>query len=170
MYITPDQLADRPGATEIAQVATPERDAIVAADLMDATLRGTDRSAWQPADTAIADLALANVQAAIDDADAVIEGYLARRYTLPLSGDFPILTVQARGIVRYNLHKNRLSLDQNDPIVRDYNNAIKFLTSVASGVLSLGANDPAVLDSTADGEVQMQSSPTVFGRGDRGCW
>lgn len=170
MYVTAAQLADRPGALEIAQVATPDRDAIVDAALMDATLRGTDRSAWQPADTAVADLALANVQSAIDDADSLVDGYLARRYSLPLAGNFPILTVQARAIARYNLHKNRQGLDQNDPVVRDYNNAIKFLTSVASGLLSLGANDPAVLDSGANGEVQVQTSPTVFGRDQRGAW
>lgn len=162
MYVTPAQLADRPGATEIAQVATPERDTIVAADLMDATLRLADRSAWAPADTEIADAALAKVQAAIDDADSVIDGYLAKRYALPLPTVPGVLVVYGRAIARYNLHKNRQSLETNDPIVRDYRDAIKFLTAVASGALSLGAEDPAL--ATAPTDVQFQSDPTVFGR------
>lgn len=93
MYITPAQLADRPGATELAQVATPEREAIVDAELMDATLRATDRSAWSPDLTAIADLALASVQTAIDDAAALIDGYLSQRYTLPLANTPKLLLV-----------------------------------------------------------------------------
>lgn len=160
MYITPAQLADRPGATEIAQVATPDREAIVDAALMDATLREADRSAWQPADTAVADQALANVQAAIDDADSVIDGYLASRYTLPLASVPGVLVVYGRAIARYNLHKARQSLETNDPIVRDYRDAVKFLTAIANGQLSLGADDPGLGDS----DVKFHSDPAVFGR------
>jgi len=163
MYITPAQLADRPGATEVAQVATPDRDAIVDAGLMDATLRGTDRSAWSADETAVADLALANVQAAIDDADNVIDGYLAPRYALPLTKLPGILVVYARAIARYNLHKSRQSLENTDPIVRDYRDAIKFLIAVAGGQLSLGADDP-VLDNPATNEVRFEGDAPVFGR------
>ena len=163
MYITPAQLADRPGATEVAQVATPDRDAIVDAGLMDATLRGTDRSAWSADETAVADLALANVQAAIDDADNVIDGYLAPRYALPLTKLPGILVVYARAIARYNLHKSRQSLENTDPIVRDYRDAIKFLIAVAGGQLSLGADDP-VLDNPATNEVRFEGDLPVFGR------
>lgn len=163
MYITPAQLADRPGSLELAQVATPEREPIVDADLMDATLRNADRSAWTPAQTAIADAALANMQSAIDDADSVIDGYLAKRYPLPLASVPPILVVYARSIVRYTLHKNRQSLEATDPIVRDYRDAQKFLTAVASGALSLGATDPVLTDASA-AEVQFTSDGTVFGR------
>lgn len=163
MYITPAQLADRPGATEVAQVSTPDRDAIVDAGLMDATLRGTDRSAWQAADIAVADVALANVQAAIDDADSMIDGYLAPRYTLPFTKLPGILVVYARAIARYNLHKSRQSLENTDPIVRDYRDAIKFLTAVAGGQLSLGADDP-VLDNPTPTNVQFVGDAPVFAR------
>lgn len=163
MYITPAQLADRPGALEIAQVATPEREPIVDAALMDAVLRGNDLSGWQPADVAVADLALANVQAAIDDADSVIDGYLAKRYPLPLASTPPILATYARALARYNLHKNRQSLEANDPIVRDQRDAMKFLMAVASGALSLGATDPALTDA-AQADVQFETCDSVFGR------
>lgn len=163
MYITPDQLADRLGATELAQVATPDGDAIVDVELMDATLRDADRSRWTAAEIAVADDALANVQSAIDDADSVIDGYLAKRYALPLSKVPPILVVYARYIVRYNLHRNRLSGENNDPIVRDYRDAQKFLAAVAGGQLSLGVDDPVINDPGA-AAVKITSDPAVFGR------
>lgn len=163
MYVTPAQLADRPGALEIAQAATPDRNAIVDAGLMDATLRTADRSTWAPADIAVADAALANVQAAIDDADSVIDGYLAKRYPLPLVKVPGILVVYARAIARYNLHKSRQSLEATDPIVRDYRDGIKFLTAVAVGQLSLGADDP-VLDNPAITQAEFIGDAPVFGR------
>ena len=49
-YILPPDLAERPGATELAQVATPDGKRTLDTALMDATLRGTDRSSWAPAD------------------------------------------------------------------------------------------------------------------------
>lgn len=163
MYITTVQLADRPGATEIAQVATPEREAVVDAELMDATLRGLDRSGWSAALVAIADEALAVVNAAITDADSLIDGYLAKRYTLPFAGAMNLLTVWARAIARYLLHKDRRTLENDDPIVRDYRDATKSLQLVADGKLSLGATDPS-LSTSADGSVQFESDDTVFGR------
>jgi phage gp36-like protein len=163
MYVTPAQLADRPGATEIAQVATPEREAVVDADLMDATLRGADRSAWTSGQTAVADLALATTQTAIDDAGSLIDGYLAKRYPLPFSGPLNLLAVWARSIARYLLHKDRRALENDDPIVRDYRDALKSLQLVADGKLSLGAGDPSITD-PGDGDVQFTSDPPVFGR------
>lgn len=163
MYITAAQLADRPGATEIAQVATPAREAVVDAELMDATLRGTDRGAWTPVQTAVADEALAVVNTAITDAGSLIDGYLAKRYPLPFAGAMNLLTVWARAIVRYLLHKDRRTLENDDPIVRDYRDATKSLQLVADGKLSLGATDPTVADSTG-GDVQFDSDGRVFGR------
>lgn len=163
MYITPDQLADRPGATEIAEVATPEREAIVDADLMAATLTDGDRSQWSADQIAVADATLATVQDAIDDADSLVDGYLANRYSLPLAKVPGVLVVWTRAITRYLLHKNRKSMESDDPIVRDYRDALKALGLVAAGKLSLGADDPTI-GGAALGEVKFVSDGTVFGR------
>lgn len=163
MYLTAAQLADRPGALEIAQVATPECSPVVDAPLMGATLRGEDRSAWAPADTAIADQALAAVNTAITDAASLIDGYLAARYELPFAGAQNLLTVWARAIARYLLHKDRRTLEADDPIVRDYRDALKSLSLVAAGKLALGASDPTT-GSQGGGDVRFESDPAVFGR------
>jgi phage gp36-like protein len=163
MYVTPLQLAERPGARELAQVATRERDAIVDDALMDATLRGDDRSSWPADQVAIADDALARIQDAIDEAGGIIDGYVAKRYTLPLTRTFPVLTAWARAIARYLLHKDRHSLETDDTIVRDYRDALKSLQFVASGQFSLGANDPGLTD-PQDGDVQFVPGTKIFGR------
>ena len=171
MYITNAELADRPGARELAQVASPEHQPVVEAALLDATLRGVDRSAWTPEQLAVADAALARVVDAVNEAGAVIDGYLAQRgYTLPLelpatSTGKSVLTSWARAIARYMLHKSRISDESKDPIARDYRDALKMLGLLAIGKYSLGANDPASSGAAGAGtDVRFAGAPTVFGR------
>jgi phage gp36-like protein len=148
MYCTPPQLADAKLTRELAQVATPERSPIVDDALMEATLRGTDRSAFAAEDIAIADAALEHIAKALRDADGVIDGYLRTRkptpYVVPLDPVPEIVSVWARWIARYMLHKDRVhTTEQQDPIVRDYKEALRFLQLVADGKFSLGADDPS---------------------------
>lgn len=164
MYVTTEQLAERPGARELAQVATRDRDAIVDDALMDAVLRGTDLSDWTDDQVAIANDALARIVEAIGEADGIIDGFLAKRYTLPLASTFGVVTAWSRAITRYLLHKDRQSTDNDDPIVRDYRDALKLLQLTAQGQFSLGANDPVATD-PADSEVQFVSDGHVFRRG-----
>ena len=163
MYITPAQLADKPGARELAQVATRDRDAIVADELMEATLRGTDRGAWTADQLAIADDALARIEAAIVEADGVIDGFLAKRYTLPLANVPTLLTAWSRAITRYTLHKDRISGEANDPILRDYRDAMKLLALTANSQFSLGDDDP-VVNTPDSGDIRIVQDAKVLGR------
>lgn len=162
MYVTPAHLAELPGAQEISQVASTEHDAaLVDSALMDLTLRGGDRSAYAPDDLDAADAALARVQAAIADADATIDGHLRMRdYVLPLSPVPPIVITWARAITRYLLHKHLVSTEANDPIVRDYQDALKFLRLVAQGKFSLGVGD--LVAPTGGGGPQFVAPARVF--------
>lgn len=95
--------------------------------------------------------------------DALIDGYLGKRYTLPLANAPGILTTWARAIVRYKLHGDRLSTEGNDPIVRDYKDALKFLEQIAAGKFSLGIEDPSS-QGNGLGEVRIDPGKKVFGR------
>ena len=163
MYVTPEQLAERPGAREMAQVATREREVVVPDALMDATLRGTDRSGWTAAQVETADDALARILEAITAAQGVIDGFLARSRPLPLPKVPGVVTVWARSIVRYQLHGHRISSDADDPIVRDYKDAIKFLQLTAAGQFSLGLDDPA-LNNPQLLDVRFNGDERVFDR------
>ena len=73
------------------------------------------------------------VEQALLDASAEIDGYIARRYPLPLTDAQPVLLPLCCAIAMYRLHGNRLT-----EAVRDaYRDAVRRLESIASGVLSL---------------------------------
>jgi phage gp36-like protein len=163
-YIALSALAERPGVRELAQVASSEHKRIVDSELMDATLRGGDRSAWSADEVAEADEAKARITDAIAEADATIDGFLARRgYALPLQPVPTIVAGWSRAISRYLLHKSRISLESNDPIVRDYRDALKLLQLTADGKFSLGADDTVATGGSST-DVRFAGAPTVFGR------
>lgn len=163
-YITAIDLAERPGALELSQVATAEHKRPVSPELMDATLRGASRDAWGAEDQADADEALARIQDAVTEACALIDGFLAKRgYALPLAPVPKIVKVWCRAITRYALHKSRVSMENTDPIVRDYRDALKLLQAVADGKFSLGADD-TVATGGASTDVRFEFPEPVFGR------
>lgn len=144
-YITHQQLLDRPGSRELAEVASDEAKDMVPYELMALTLSGGDRSGFDAEQIADADEALARIDDAVADADGVIEGYLRMsNYTLPLNPVPRLVTVWSRAITRYYLHKNRRSLESDDIIVRDYKDALRLLEQTVSGKLSLGVDDVVV--------------------------
>ncbi|MEF2154654.1 DUF1320 domain-containing protein [Luteimonas sp. FXH3W] len=101
-------------------------------------------------------------------ADAEVDSRLARRgYPLPLSAtQFPVLTVWARAIARYHIHRNRdRSSEETGRIERDYRDALRALDMVAEGTLSLGANDPLLATAGEDpASVEVHSNARLFSR------
>ena len=172
-YITPAELAERPGAREIAQVASLPHQMVRDDALMDATLRGLERDSWPPEECTAADIALQRVRDAIAEAGALIDGYLVQRgYALPLvlsptSTGKSVLTAWARAMVRYLLNQNRITDARTDPVARDYQDALKMLGLLAQGKYSLGAGDPEAAGSAASGatDVRFAAAAPTFGRG-----
>jgi phage gp36-like protein len=162
-YVTPLQLAESPGAVELAQCASASTGAIVDAELMDLTLRGGDRSAYSSDDIAAADDAAARIHDAIVDAGAIIDGYIGKRYALPLASPPPIVSAWARAIVRCKLNKDRAGDPKSDPVARDYADALAFLKLIAAGNFSLGPDDPTIAP-PAPGDTQFNTGTKVFGR------
>jgi len=162
-YLTHAELADNPGALELAEVASDEHARPVASGLLDALLRGQDVGAWPSDDVAAGQRALARIDDAVADAGAVIDGYLAKRgYALPLAAPVHrLVTVWARAIARHGLHKNRLAGEGKDPITRAYKDALGLLQKTADGHFSIGAGD-AVAVNTLD--ARFESAAPTFGR------
>lgn len=144
-YITHQQLHERPGARELAQIASDEHQPMVPYELMELSLLAQDRSAYTPEQIALADEALTRIDDAVTDAGGLIDGYLRKAgYALPLSPVPRLVTVWCRAIARYYLHQHRRSLESDDTIVRDYKDALRLLREVANGDLSLGIDDDVV--------------------------
>ncbi|MEX2475063.1 gp436 family protein [Marinobacter sp.] len=148
-YVSHAELADRPGARELAEQATPQHLPMVDFELMEATLLGGDRTTWSEEEIAVADEALSRVDLAVADAEALINGFLAKRGYVPLDPVPGIVANWTRVIARYYLHKDRVGTDDKDPVLRDYRDAIKLLQLTADGKFSLGFEDPVKATGTS---------------------
>ncbi|WPY94679.1 DUF1320 domain-containing protein [Limimaricola variabilis] len=70
---------------------------------------------------------------ALEDADAVIDGYLAGRYALPLETVPPLIADLARAIAIWKLHRH-----EPDPkIAEDQRSAMRTLGDIAKGTVRL---------------------------------
>lgn len=131
-YATQQNLIDRFGATELAQL--------------------TDRTAGTTIDVTV-------VAKALEDADAVINGYLKAKYTLPLSPVPLVLTRVAADIARYYLYEDRVT----EIVEKRYQDAVKFLKGVADGSVQLGV-DAVNQAPAASGGPQYAAPDRVFNR------
>ncbi len=105
------------------------------------------------------------IDAAIADADAEIDGYLAKRYAVPFSPVPRVLNKFSKDIAVYNLF-SRIGIDESSDqktYLNRYNAAIKFLALVAEGKVSIGAEseDPASAASTG---FSVKANPRLFSR------
>jgi len=99
---------------------------------------------------------------AIADADSLIDGYLASRYSLPLS-DVPVSLVRvAAALTRYFLYTEAAT----DQVEKAHDQAIAWLKDVARGTVNLGLSATNGKPNPAD-SAQVDSAGTVFGRKDK---
>jgi len=95
----------------------------------------------------------------LENADAVINGYLVGRYTLPLSPVPAELPQRAAAIARYSL----LGESATERARNDFKDAMAWLKDVAQGVVLL--QSAAVLPGSEPATVVMaETSPSVFNR------
>lgn len=134
MYATQQNLVDRFGTTELAQI--------------------TDRANGAAIDATVVAKALA-------DADGEINGYLAIRYALPLNPVPTVIERMACDIARYYLYEDRVT----ETVKTRYDAAIKFLTNVSKGVVTLGVDASSAEPAAAD-SVQFEAGQKVFARED----
>jgi len=107
-YCTPQNLIDRVGEAEVAQLA--------------------------PLSPGMIDTA--KVQRACDDAGDLVDGYLRKRHTLPLTAVPSILTKFSVAIARYELHLGG-DRQPTDQVRRDRDDALAWLKDVANGKADL---------------------------------
>ncbi|MFR3319608.1 MAG: Mu-like prophage major head subunit gpT family protein [Sutterella wadsworthensis] len=106
------------------------------------------------------------IEGAIADADAEIDGYLAKRYAVPLSPAPKVINKFSKDIAVYNLF-SRIGIDESTDqktYLNRYNAAIKFFELVADGKVSIGteADDPASAAATG---FSAKSNTRLFTRG-----
>ncbi len=97
---------------------------------------------------------------ALQDADALINGYLANRYALPLSVVPQNMPQIACAIARYQI----LGDAATDRARSDYDDAVSWLKDVSSGRVKLQSNVAEVTSSTVQDAVMLSSGNAVFKR------
>lgn len=111
--------------------------------------------------------------AAISDACAEIDGYLAKRYSVPFRKTPKVISKFAKDISVYNL-VSRTGIDESErekTFLNRYNAAIKFLLDVAKGIIDIdiGIDEKSGSDEAANG-FKMKSSGRVFSRDSMRGW
>jgi phage gp36-like protein len=93
---------------------------------------------------------------ALADADATIDGYLAARYTMPLSSVRASIPKRAADLARYYLY----GLQVPEKVQAAHDDAMAWLLQVSKGIIELGVDQP-----TLNAEVSsfsMSANPRVF--------
>ncbi|HGF7190631.1 TPA: gp436 family protein [Vibrio cholerae] len=111
----------------------------------------------------LADLTLgdtAKIVQAIEDATALINGYIAGRCQLPLPTVPAVLVSLCADIARYRLYDE--VLDAEHQAARRYQSAIKYLENVGTGRLSLGV--PEHQAPCSNNTAEFTSAGSVFAR------
>lgn len=99
------------------------------------------------------------LQAKLDDADALIDGYLVGRYQLPLQPAPAILKVHACSLAIYMLLGGKVT----EEAAAEYNAALDYLKQVARGLITLLPPDVAT-PPTGAGSVVFSPGSKVMGR------
>lgn len=157
-YAVAADLVGRFSAEEIAQRADRNVPRLVSGELLELAVSGGDTSGYTPEELAALTKTLATVDQALLDADNVINGYLARRYTVPVTNALPALQRFACDIARYFLYEDVVT----ENIENRYNAAVKFLKDVAKGDVNLG--DPAAAPAPTSDLPVMVSADVNFRR------
>lgn len=109
---------------------------------------------------------------AVDDAQAEIDGYLAKRYNVPFSKTPKVINKFAKDIALYNL-VSRKGVDESErekTYLTRYNSAIAFLTKVAEGKIDIGVPEGNSTEDAAKNGFSMKSSRWTFTRDSMRGW
>lgn len=127
-YATQSDMSDRFGAVELAQLTDRVNGAVI-----DATVLGR----------------------ALTDADAEVDSYLARRYSLPLAST-PVVVVRiAADIARYRLYDDAAPTQ----VRQRYEDAVSLLKRMASGDVQLAGSTALAPAGTGAGNAVAARTP-----------
>jgi phage gp36-like protein len=98
---------------------------------------------------------------ALADATALIDGYIAKKYNLPLATVPEILIKTTSDVARYYLHGK--AADKDSPVTAAYNQAVAWLKDVAKGLIQLddGGETP---EPAGGGAIKTSAPNRVFTR------
>lgn len=119
-----------------------------------------------PAINSITNLTSASLASYVTRADNLINAKLANRYSLPLSGTFPILKDIATDLTIYEVvGKRNMTLstkDKENSWPSRFKDALKILDAIASGAMPLLSSSLAMLTPSVDGASPAWSNTSDY--------
>ena len=112
----------------------------------------------------------AKVTAAITSADALIDGFLRSRYTLPLASTPPMLIDISVNLAICNLHGLKFAADLPEAITKKEKAQIDLLLKIQKGVISLGIEDVAQPATAAGIKTNKTAEDRVFSKDKLSQW
>jgi len=110
-------------------------------------------------------VSLSRVMDAIADADALIDGYLRGRYSLPLAIPVPALVRKLSvDLAIYHLYSRRLELVMPESMLERHKNATKALERIQGGIITLTAADKSDIPAPGEYRTQKTVSDRVFSK------
>ena len=137
IYASPLDMLDRFGATELAQIATPEEFQVLGNAQLNAGIVADDLSPFTEDEQTAINATITRLETALNDADNDLSFYLADRYALPFVNTPPTLKKLACNIARYQLYKT----DATEEVKMRYKDSIRTLEMINAGKIRLGIDD-----------------------------
>lgn len=162
-YATAANLLQWFGAKELAQTATPDDMAMVTAQLLRLTVESGNRDGYSVDELLAADAALTRIIAALDAASSVLDSYLGRRYSLPISEEMVQTSPLPRScgaLARYLLYDDGVPVE----VKQRYEFTLGWLRDLTNGNASLGGSSSSQ-SSVGVGMADFAQSERIFADG-----
>jgi phage gp36-like protein len=104
------------------------------------------------------------VSAMAQKAQDIIDGYLRGRYSLPLNSVPPLIISIACDLTIYFLYERRFGLNTPEALQRRYDNAIKLLKAIQSGMVLLGIESNETGPGAGQYKINKTKKDRIFSR------
>jgi len=156
-YLTSQRMVKDYGADEIRRLVSPDTSKLVDAALLVAVVNDDDLSGWSDAEVDNAMEAVARLEGHIMDAERIVDGYIAKSYTLPVPANGELRRATA-ALLRWTLYAER----RPQAVIDDHSFWVDWLKSVAAGrVLLDGAGDETTAAKKTGG-ISVKAPAEIF--------
>lgn len=100
------------------------------------------------------------VEAVINDASELVDGYLSALYVVPMEDSPKLIKSITTDISAYLLYSRRLATDMPESLTTRYKNALALLERIKRGEITIGAGQTS--DTTPSGIVVSNSRRRIF--------
>jgi phage gp36-like protein len=159
-YVTATGLITQYSAEEIAQRADRGIPRLVTGELLTKAATGQDITDYSIDEQAAVTQALELIESKLLDAESMVNGFLASRYSIPLATVPRLVVTILCDVARYQLYDDLAT----ETIKNKYDAAVKMLQAIAGGKVNLGVDPAGNKPETSD--VATVSSETPVWRRD----